>query len=112
MICICCPKGCHLVYDEKSGNVSGNSCAMGARYAAAEAVDPKRVVTSTVRINSSTAVMLPVKTNFAIPKHMVMKAVELLNDIEVQPPVFIGDVVYKNILGTGADFVCTKTVNE
>ena len=70
------------VYDEKSGNVSGNSCAMGARYAAAEAVDPKRVVTSTVRINSSTAVMLPVKTNFAIPKHMVMKAVELLNDIE------------------------------
>ncbi len=51
LTCIVCPKGCRLRVDEKNGyQVVGNACARGEAYGRDEALDPKRTVTSTVRI--------------------------------------------------------------
>lgn len=46
LICITCPKGCHLTVDE--GNdyaVTGNSCPRGAEYARNELLHPVRMIT-------------------------------------------------------------------
>ena len=48
LICITCPKGCHLKVDEETFAVTGNSCPRGAVYGANELRNPVRVVTSTV----------------------------------------------------------------
>ena len=48
IICITCPKGCHLKVDEETFAVSGNACPRGAVYGANELRSPVRVVTSTV----------------------------------------------------------------
>ena len=48
LICITCPKGCHLKVDEQTYAVTGNSCPRGAVYGANELRNPVRVVTSTV----------------------------------------------------------------
>ena len=47
LICIVCPKGCHLRVDEDNGYaVTGNGCPRGAEYGKIELTHPTRVVTS------------------------------------------------------------------
>ncbi len=67
LICITCPKGCHLKVDEETFAVTGNSCPRGAVYGANELRNPVRVVTSTVVVDGP-ARRLPVKTDRPIPK--------------------------------------------
>ena len=51
LICITCPKGCHLKVDEENDyKVTGNGCPRGAIYGKKECTHPTRVVTSTVKI--------------------------------------------------------------
>ena len=53
LICIVCPRGCHLTIDENK-NVTGNSCPRGVQYAINEVTNPMRMLTSTVFIKSET----------------------------------------------------------
>ena len=56
LICIGCPRGCHLKVDEQNGYaVSGNSCPVGAEYGKNELTNPTRVLTSTVRITGASS---------------------------------------------------------
>ncbi len=112
MVCIGCPKGCRLAYDARDGSVTGYTCERGLAYAKEEAIDPRRIVTSTVILESDALVRLPVKTNKALPKGMMRDAVRLLDGIKIKPPVKTGDAVYQNIFGTQIDFVATKTVKH
>jgi CxxC motif-containing protein len=111
LICIVCPKGCHLHVDEQNDYaVTGNSCEKGAAYGKKELVNPTRVVTSTVKIHGTACRRLPVKTDSAIPKAMVFDAMRLLDDVDVAAPVAIGDIIIENILSTGVNFVATKNI--
>ncbi len=113
LICIVCPKGCHLKVDEENGYaVTGNGCERGAIYGANELRDPRRVVTSTVCLKSKTHSRLPVKTVSAIPKSLVFDAVKLLDGVRITTPVNRGDVILSNVLNTGVDFVAARTVEE
>ncbi|WP_177918674.1 DUF1667 domain-containing protein [uncultured Eubacterium sp.] len=113
LICIMCPKGCHLSVDEENGYfVTGNSCPRGAEYGHNELKNPKRVITSTVKLTSKIACRLPVKTDGEIPKGMMMQAMELLNGIQAKAPINVGDIVAEDVLGTGVNFVSAKTVKE
>lgn len=114
MICICCPMGCRLkVYDEESPiRVEGNTCPRGAKYGAEEAVCPKRVVTSVVRVKGGEIAMVSVKTNDVIPKSMIFDALALIKGKTIDAPVGEGDVIVKDIFGTGVDFVATKAVGK
>ena len=76
-ICIVCPKGCHLNVDDE-GNVSGNACIRGEKYGKQEAIDPKRTLTSTVKINSKLIRRLPVITSGDVPKDKVQETLFLL----------------------------------
>ena len=109
LVCIMCPKGCHLSVDEEDGfKVTGNSCPRGAEYGKKEVTNPTRVITSTVKIRGAFHSRCPVKTDRDIPKPLIFKAMELLNSVELQSPVHRGDIVIPNILGTGANFIITK----
>ena len=111
LICIVCPKGCHLKVDEENGYaVTGNSCVRGAEYGKKELVNPTRVITSTVKVQGGALRRVSVKTSSDIPKGEIFRAMALLEDVTVQAPVAIGDVVVKDLLGLGVDFVATKNV--
>jgi len=111
LICITCPKGCHLKVDVENGYaVTGNSCPRGAEYAVNELKNPKRVVTSTVRTDSDIFPRCPVKTNGAIPKEKMFEAMSLLDDIVLSTPVKTGQKVVENLFGTGIDFVVTRDI--
>ena len=111
VICITCPKGCHLTVDEENGfAVTGNSCPRGAEYGKNELQHPVRVVTSTVRIEGAAGLRLPVKTDRPLPKEKMFQCMELLNTITVQSPVQVGQVLAANILGTDVNIVSAKSM--
>jgi CxxC motif-containing protein len=111
LICIVCPKGCHLNVDEENGySVTGNGCLRGVEYAKKELTHPTRVVTSTVKIKGASHSRCPVKTDRDIPKELIFQAMALLNDVELVSPVKLGTVACANILGTDANFVVTKSM--
>ena len=105
--CIICPRGCRIFVD--GDEIRGAHCERGIAYVKEEGKEPMRMVTSTVKIKNAVLPRLPVKTSAPIPKRMVMRAVKLLNDVQITAPIMCGGVVLQNILGTGVDFVASKT---
>lgn len=109
LICIVCPKGCHLRVDEERGyGVTGNSCLRGEEYGQAEVTNSTRVLTSTVCIKGGNHKRCPVKTDSALPKKLIFTAIKLLDGVCITSPVKQGDIVIENILGTGINFVATR----
>lgn len=109
LICIVCPKGCHLRVDEENGYaVTGNDCPRGAAYGAKELQNPTRVLTSTVAIAGGLHRRLPVKTDRDIPKGLLFAAMEEIAKLRAVSPVRRGDVLIENLLGTGANLIATK----
>lgn len=109
IICITCPKGCHLKVDEETFAVTGNSCPRGAVYGANELRNPVRVVTSTV-IAEGPSRRLPVKTDRPIPKGKMFKVMDEIARLRVQPPVKVGDILIPNVAGTDGNVVATKNL--
>ena len=123
LICIVCPRGCHLTVDENNGYaVTGNSCKRGEEYGKAEVTNPGRTVTSSVSVVrkgpaetagitfSTEDTRCPVKTNKSIPKALIFDAMKEIEAASVTAPVKIGDVVIKGICGTDADLVACKNI--
>ena len=112
LICIVCPKGCHLRVDEDNGYaVTGNGCPRGAEYGKIELTHPTRVVTSTVKCQGAAHPRCPVKTNQAMPKELIFQAMKALDGVELAAPVHVGQVVVENVCGTGADFVACRDLD-
>ncbi|MDO4616071.1 MAG: DUF1667 domain-containing protein [Lachnospiraceae bacterium] len=111
LICITCPKGCHLQVDEnKDYAVTGNNCPRGAEYGRNELLHPVRVLTSTVRITGAAIPRLPVKTDKPLPKERMFDCMELINGLLVQSPVQVGQVLAEDLFGTGVNLVACKTL--
>lgn len=109
MICIMCPKGCHLHIDNHK-QVSGNFCPRGKKYALEEITNPKRVLTSTVKTIFKDQPRLSVKSKEAIPKALIFEAMHALNHVTVSKHVHIGDVVVHDLCHTGVDLIATKNI--
>lgn len=112
LICINCPRGCHLSVDMEKMTVSGNSCPRGAAYGLSEVTHPVRVVTSTVILTGGRFPRLPVKTSKPIPKEMIFKVMGEINKASFKAPSHVGDVVIKNVLDTGADVLATAEIGK
>lgn len=111
LICIGCPKGCHLQVDEENGyTVTGNACDVGEEYGRTELMNPTRVLTSTVRVEGGLYDRCPVKTSAPVPKKELFHIMRLLDGVTLKAPVKAGDVVLKNAAGSGADIVATKNM--
>ena len=105
LICICCPKGCHLRVDTANDYaVTGNACPNGAAYGKEELTHPTRIITSTVRITGGLYPRCPVKTAQAVPKEKMFSVMAALNTAALQAPVHTGDVVLPNGCGTGSPY--------
>lgn len=111
LICIVCPRGCHLKVDEEHDYaVTGNICPRGEAYGKRELTHPTRVITSTVRCTGGIYPRCPVKTSGPVPKERIFDVVAALDSVTVTAPVRLGQVVVKDVCGTGADFVATRAL--
>ena len=113
LTCIGCPMGCQLEVTLEKGafaSVTGNTCKNGARYAQKEVTDPRRIVTTTVRVTGGTIPVVSVKTAADIPKGQIFACVKALRAVEMPAPVAMGQVVLPNVCGTGVDVIATKAI--
>ena len=117
LTCIGCTLGCRIevMMNDKGGIelVTGNSCHRGDIYARKEVTAPTRIVTSSVRVYGSREGerMVPVKTAADVPKGKIMDVIRDLAGVSVPCPVRIGDVLIRDIAGTGVDMIATKNVD-
>ena len=110
-ICIECPKGCRLKVDDDM-NVTGNTCIRGKTYAINELTCPKRVITSTVVIESKLVSRMPVMTENEVPKEKMFDIVKALDEVRLVAPVKCREVVIENVCGTGVNIIATRTIEK
>lgn len=111
--CTVCPQGCEIEAEYTGAAdivVKGNSCPRGERYAKDECLAPKRVFTSSVRIDAPGRRMLPVRTKDPVPKEMLIPCAEAIRLIQMKGHVNVGDVIQKDFLGTGTDLIASMTL--
>jgi CxxC motif-containing protein len=108
--CINCPIGCQLTADiegDQVTKVQGAGCNRGIAYAQQEALHPTRMVTAVVNVPAC-ELPLSVKTASPIPKEKIFDCMKAIEAAQVNTPVHIGDVVCRNVCGTGVDVVSTR----
>ena len=110
-ICIECPKGCRLKVDDDM-NVTGNTCIRGKTYAINELTCPKRVITSTVVIESKLVSRMPVMTEQEVPKEKMFDIVKALDEVRLVAPVKCREVVIENVCDTGVNIIATRTIEK
>ncbi|MFZ2456712.1 MAG: DUF1667 domain-containing protein [Candidatus Altiarchaeia archaeon] len=112
-VCIICPNSCEIdvEYSGKSvTKVTGNTCKKGEEYVRKELIAPERGITSSVPVRGGSLPLVSVRASRTISKELLPKALPEISRAWAVAPVKIGDVIIKNVLGTGADIIATKNV--
>ena len=99
LTCIGCPMGCPLTVTMENGEVK-------------DVTNPTRIVTSTVICEGGKIDAVSVKTKSDIPKGKIFDVCRALKGVAVPAPVKIGDVIIKDVAGTGVDIIATKQVDK
>jgi len=112
--CIVCPVSCRIAVaetDDGTLDISGHTCKRGLDFAQNEHSNPMRMLTTTVKLNSSRLRRLPVIGSAEIPKSQLRAALDDLRTLEVTAPVRMGDVIAGDIRGTGVDILAARSVD-
>lgn len=113
LTCVRCPLGCAIFVETRGKEVTsitGNSCRQGEQYAVKEITNPARTVTTTVRLEDRTDLVLPVKTEKDIPKRDILNCIAALKKVSVRTPVHMGQVILRDVAGTGVSVIATKDI--
>jgi CxxC motif-containing protein len=112
-VCVVCPVGCEIDVVHDGGKIismEGNKCEKSEEFVRQEMIEPMRILTTTVRIDGSRWPVIPVRTDKSIPKRLFPRIMTRLRRMKLQAPVNMLDVVVKDIVGTGADIIATRTM--
>ena len=110
LTCIGCPLGCQVTVELEGTNilsVTGHTCPRGEAYARKEVTSPARIVTSTLSVVGEGKSPVPCQTSRDIPKDKIFDIICALKEVKVVAPIQIGDVLVKDVAGTGADIIAT-----
>ena len=108
--CILCPKGCQVTWHAGAG-ARGNGCPKGADYARQEAVDPRRVLTTTLK--GADGRLIPVKTSGGVPRDRLLACMETLRHcILPAASLSVGQTALQDPFGLGVDVVVTGSPME
>ena len=111
--CITCPIGCKILVntDGKSFElISGNKCKKGIEYARNEALDPRRMLTSSVLVLNGEWPLVSVKSSKPVPKDKIFDVLKEIKKKKIKAPIKIGQKIIKNVSNTGIDIISTKQV--
>ena len=113
--CIVCPIGCKILVKtdgSKFEALDGFKCKRGIEYAKSEALDPRRMLTTSVLVIDGEWPLVSVKSSKPVPKDKLFSVLSEIKKAEVKAPVKLGQVVVKDIAKTGINIVATKEVNK
>ena len=77
--CIVCPIGCKILVETDGKhikNLDGNKCKHGIDYAEHEALDPRRMLTTSVFVDGGEWPLVSVKSAKSVPKEKIFNVVK------------------------------------
>ena len=114
-VCVVCPIGCEIdVVHEGSKIISmeGNKCEKSEAFVRQELIEPMRILTTPVRIQTARWPVIPVRTDKAVPKRLFPRIMRQLKHTKLRAPVNMLDVVVRDVLRTGANIIATRTMSR
>lgn len=111
LICITCPVGCNLDVTHDGDTiveVDGNTCKRGIDYAQQELTDPRRMVTTTVRVKGGLHPLVPVYTSAPIPKPRIFDLLREIRQVAVEAPVKMGQVILSDVVETDVNVLASR----
>ena len=113
--CIVCPIGCKIMVqsDGPSAKVlTGHRCKEGISYATTEALDPRRMLTSSILVHDGEWPLVSVKTSNSVPKKDIFNVLKDIQKTSVNAPVKRGDILLSNVANLNIDIIATKTIQK
>lgn len=115
IICITCPIGCTITVRGEGDtieSIEGHQCQRGVTYAKDEFVHPVRILTTVAKIENGGPAhpLVSVRSQTPVPKDKMFEIMQKVKQVCLKAPVHRGDVVVKNVLGTGTDIIATADV--
>lgn len=113
--CIVCPIGCKILVKtdgKQIENLDGNKCKRGIDYAKHEALDPRRMLTTSIFVDGGEWPLVSVKSSQPVPKEKVFPALKEIKKMRIKAPVESGQIIIRSVADTGIDIVATKTVEK
>lgn len=114
-ICVVCPTSCAVNAEWNETellSIDHFQCKLAWDFIRDEIFDPRRMVTTTVRVDDGDLPLVSVKTDAPVPKGTVFAVMDRLAHVVVKAPVNIGDIVVPDVLGTGSNIVATKKISR
>lgn len=108
--CIVCPTGCLVHVENINGEliIEGHSCNRGEEYAREEFIAPKRILTTTIRVENGFLPLIPVRSDKAIPKEKLQETLEEIAKKTVKAPIKMGDILIKKVLGLNINIIASR----
>lgn len=103
--CIMCPNGCEITYD-----LNGGMCGKGPEYVKNEILNPRRTLTTSVRVIGGMMPLVSVRTTDSIPKEKMKEAMKLISEISIEAPIKSSQIVHEDFIEPGIQLIATKEV--
>ena len=113
--CIVCPIGCKILdraVENQFELLEGNKCKKGIDYARSEALDPRRMLTSSVLVKNGEWPLVIVKSSKPIQKHKIYSILKEIKKVKVEAPIKSGQIIIKNVANTKIDILATKSIEK
>jgi len=113
--CIVCPIGCKILVETDGKhikNLDGNKCKRGIDYAEHEALDPRRMLTTSVFVDGGEWPLVSVKSTKPVPKEKIFNVLKEIRKTKVNAPVKSGQRILNNVANTDINIVATKIVKK
>lgn len=108
--CIVCPTGCMVHVENINGEliIEGHSCKRGEEYAREEFISPKRILTTTMRVENGFLSLVPVRSNKPLPKDKLVETLKEIARKQIEAPIKMGDVLIENVLGLDINIIASR----
>ena len=112
--CIVCPTGCLVHVENVNGEliIEGHSCKRGEVYAREEFIAPRRILTTTIRVEDGFLPLIPVRSDKPLPKERLQEALKEIAVTKIKAPIKMGDVLIKNVLGLNTNIIASRDLAE
>jgi CxxC motif-containing protein len=112
--CIVCPTGCLVHVENVNGElvIEGHSCNRGEEYAREEFIAPKRILTTTIRVENGFLPLIPVRSDIPGPKEKLQETLKEIAQTKVKAPIKMGDILIKSVIGLDINIIASRDLIE
>ena len=113
--CIVCPTGCEIqVKKDQKGDIAfeGYTCDRGLEYAEQEYYEPKRILTTTMRVADGFLPLIPVRSDKPILKEKLKDVLNEIAKVKIKAPVKMGEILIENVLDIEVNIIASRNLDN